>query len=109
MLVFDSQNYILKLIPKSFNKLLDFKSYDKSLPCSDFTENDTPLLVVVYSYEELLNLLDMSRHYQQIFLCSFDKELLKKASETLKVIPIDISTHNFELEDKIRNYVLSIA
>ncbi|WP_242206072.1 hypothetical protein [Aestuariivivens insulae] len=111
VVIFDSQNYISKLIPEGFNKALDFKNFDKSVPIPIHMNNDADasLMFVVYSHEELLSLLDLHGNYKQTFLCSFEKEILKKAPEILKVIPIDISTHNFELEDKLRDHFLKIV
>ncbi|WP_242206074.1 hypothetical protein [Aestuariivivens insulae] len=108
ILIYDPQLFFSRLIKSSIVNEYSFiiAKNPEDFFCALKLKEPFAVIFVIYSLEDLLNLL--GTHYQtdaHMILCAYDNKLLEKAKDYNYLHPLDLNKHKNDILHEVKNYI----
>lgn len=103
-LVFDNQNYISKLLKNKFHKQIPFDPYKKFKYFDKSLKEYSIVVFVIYSQDEILNLMKVYNKKIPLIICSFNKQTLINLRKIDNIMLVDASKILPEIVEQLKLY-----
>lgn len=102
-IVFDNQNYFSKIVKNKFKEHIVFDMH-KNFKNFDKNNNYSILIFVIYSEDDIYNLLKVNNLGIPIIICAFNKERLTKLRRLENIMLLDASKILPEIIVQLQSY-----
>lgn len=103
-LVFDNQSYFSKLLKKNFQRHISFDTYRNFKYFNHALNNYSVILFVIYSEDQIFDLMKVYDKGVPLIICTFNKERLIKLKRIDNVMLLDASKILPEIVTNLRTY-----
>lgn len=104
VVVFDNQNYISKVLKNKFHEEISFDLYKKFKYFDKSLKEYSIAIFVIYSEDEILNLMKVYKKKIPLIICSFNKETLKNLRKIDNIMLLDASKILPEIVNQLKIY-----
>ncbi len=103
--VYDSQNYFSRFLKYQFMNTFEFDSF-RNFKSFEKTINDyAGIVFVIYSEEEIVNLMRIYKNGIPLIVCTFNEKLLLKMRQIDEILLLDTSKIKSEVIVELRKYL----
>ncbi|TDE48574.1 hypothetical protein [Flavobacterium sp. GT3P67] len=103
-IVFDNQNYFSKIVKHKFKEYILFDTYNNFKNFDKKNNNYSILIFVIYSEDDVYNLLKVNNLEIPMIICAFNKERLMKLRRLENIMLLDASKLLPEIIVQLQSY-----
>jgi len=103
--VYDSQNYFSRFLKYEFRDELEFDSFRNFTTFENGLNDYSTIVFVIYSEEEIINLMRIFKNGIPLIVCTFNQKLLQKMRFIDGILLLDTSKIKSEIITELRLYL----
>ena len=105
--VYDSQNYFSRFLKYQFMNTFEFDSFRNFKSFENTIKNYSAIVFVIYTEEEIVNLMRIYKKGIPLIVCTFNEKLLLKMRQIDDILLLDTSKIKSEVIAELRTYLNS--
>ena len=103
--VYDYQNYFSRFLKYEFRKTVEFDSFKNFKSLENTIKEYSTIIFVIYSEEEIVNLMSIYKKGIPLIVCTFNEKLLLKLRNIDEILLLDTSKVKSEVIAELRTYL----
>ena len=103
--IYDSQNYFSRFLKYEFRKTVEFDSFKNFKSFENAIKEYSTIVFVIYSEEEIVNLMSIYKKGIPLIVCTFNEKLLFKMRNIDEILLLDTSKLKSEVIAELKLYL----